>query len=89
MSFRENLVAKAKRTVTKSGAASEPRAAFVKHLHHTVSETQGTHQGAGVGAVHWARHGRTTLDITQIQQKQKNMGCVRPRQEKDAQCTVA
>lgn len=72
MSFRETrLTAKAKRTVTKRGAASEPRAALIKHLHHTVSETQGSHQGVGVGAVHWARHGSTPVDITQIHQKPK------------------
>lgn len=52
MSFRETrLTAKAKRTVTKRGAASEPRAALIKHLHHTVSETQGSHQGVGVGGL--------------------------------------
>lgn len=96
VSFRETwLPVKAKRTTTKSVAASEPWAVVIKHLHHSVRDTRNP-PGNQIQAVQWAEHGRTSVDITEIQQKKSpNTGCTRIVRlmrrmcERDAQHTVA
>lgn len=60
------LPAKAKRTVTKSGAPSEPWSVVIKHLHRTMSKTKGNRQGTRFRALGLVKRGRTSLDVTEI-----------------------